>query len=124
MTDSDRLSALTPGCNGVVFAVDLGGTHLRAAAVDEKGKIHFRLKQNTPQTESPDEIVRAVVLAVDQCKQQCPNIGERIRAISIVVPGSVRVEQGIVVKAPNLPCLDGFQLPSVLTDLLELPAIL
>jgi glucokinase len=108
----------------VVFAVDLGGTHLRAAAIDENGKIHFRLKQNTPQAETPDEIVRAVVLAVDQCRQQCRTIGERIRAISIVVPGSVRVEQGIVGKAPNLPCLNGFQLPAALTDRLELPAIL
>jgi predicted NBD/HSP70 family sugar kinase len=36
----------------VVFAADLGGTNLRAATVDENGKIHFRLKQNTPQAES------------------------------------------------------------------------
>ena len=48
----------------VVFAADLGGTHLRAATVDDNGTIQFRLKQKTPHTADPDEIVRALVHAV------------------------------------------------------------
>ena len=59
---SDSRAARTS--SEVVFAADLGGTNLRAATVDEDGKIHFRLKQNTPQADQPDEIVRALVLAV------------------------------------------------------------
>ena len=37
------------GNKGLIFAADLGGTHLRAATVDHNGKIQFRFKQNTPQ---------------------------------------------------------------------------
>src|SRR5260370_36044800 len=124
MTDSDHNSKSGSRCTGVVFAADLGGTHLRAATVDEDGKIHFRLKQNTPQAEKPDEIVRALVLAVRQCEKQSKANGDRISAVSVVVPGSVNVEQGVVVKAPNVACLDGFRLTAALTKKLKLPAIL
>ena len=108
---------------GVVFAADLGGTHLRAATVDQSGRIHFRLKHNTPQAESADEIVRALVSAVRECEKQ-NNVGNVIKAVSVVVPGTVNVEAGIVVKAPNLPCLDGFHLAAALTNELQRPAIL
>jgi glucokinase len=108
----------------VVFAADLGGTHLRAATVDEKGTIHFRLKQKTPHTTDPDEIVRALVQAVRQCETESKANGDGISAVSVVVPGSVNVEQGLVVKAPNVACLDGFRLTAALTSELKLPAIL
>jgi len=124
MTDSDPDSRTGQTRTEVVFAADLGGTNLRAATVDENGKIHFRLKQNTPQAEKPDEIVRALMLAVRECEKQCKANGDRIRAVSVVVPGSVNVKQGVVVKAPNLACLDGFRLTAALTSELNLPAIL
>src|SRR6266513_2860828 len=108
----------------VVFAADLGGTHLRAATVDENGTIHFRLKQKTPHTSDPDDIVRALVQAVRQCETQSKTNGDTIRAVSVVVPGSVNVEQGVVVKAPNVACLDGFGLTAALTIELKLPAVL
>lgn len=105
-----------------VFAVDLGGTHLRAATVSDAGQIHFRHKQHTPHAESPNEIVRAIVEAARECKAQ-ETAGQAIRAISVVVPGTVNVAEGIVVKAPNLPSLDGFSLAAALTNELNLPAI-
>jgi glucokinase len=124
MTHPDPDSRVARTSGEVVFAADLGGTNLRAATVDEDGKIHFRFKQNTPQAESPDEIVRALVLAVRHCEEQSAANGDRIRAVSVVVPGSVNLEQGVVVKAPNLACLDRFHLIAALTDELKLPATL
>jgi glucokinase len=44
--------------------------------------------------------------------------------VSLVVPGTVKVEEGAVVKAPNLPCLDGFRLSAALSGQLGLPAFL
>ena len=108
--------------SGVVFAADLGGTHLRAAVVDETGKIRFRIKQNTPRGVEPNDIVRAVVAAAHTCQQHSG--GSCVRAVSIVVPGTVNVAEGIVVKAPNVPCLDGFRLAAALESELKLPAIL
>ena len=124
MIDSNNVSVPGEPRADVIFAVDLGGTHLRAAAVDGSGEIHFRSKQNTPAAETADDIVGALVLALNRCREKNDAIGKRIRAISVVVPGSVKVEQGLVVKAPNVPCLDGFPLSAVLTAELNLPAIL
>ena len=112
--------AIDCASNGFVFAADLGGTHLRAATVDQCGNITFRLKQKTPEAERPEDIVRALVLAARECEQQ----GAEIRSLSIVVPGSVNVKAGSIVKAPNLPSLDGFNLAAALAQELKLPAIL
>jgi glucokinase len=115
---------MTRGSKKLIFAVDLGGTHLRAATVDERGKIHFRAKQNTPQGTDPNQIVDAVVNAVREYRKEAGAAADELKAVSLVVPGTVNVADGTVVKAPNLPCLDGFPLASALTDQLGLPAIL
>ncbi len=124
MTEPNSSAASERIESGVVFAADLGGTHLRSATVDHNGKIHFRLKQNTPQGKSADAIVRALVTAVRESEQQETGSGGKIRAVSVVVPGTVNVEEGIVVKAPNVPALDGFRLTDALSAELNRPAIL
>jgi glucokinase len=103
-----------------VFAADLGGTHLRAAIIDEAGAISFRVKQKTP-VATADEIVRALVSAALECEKQS---GRSFHAVSVAVPGSVSLASGSVVKAPNLRCLDGFLLAPALTKELDRPAIL
>lgn len=110
------------GSNDLIFAADLGGTHLRAATVDAGGKIRFRTKQNTPQGTDPMQIVAAVVKAVREYQKESD--AADLKAVSLVVPGTVKVKEGIVVKAPNLPCLDGFPLTAALTCELGLPAFL
>jgi glucokinase len=109
---------------GLVFAADLGGTHLRAATVDRNGKISFRQMQPTPQAEKPNEIVRALIDAVHECERKTRAQGGTLSAISVVVPGTVNVAEGVVVKAPNVPCLDGFRLRAALESELEWPVIL
>src|SRR5438046_2017438 len=94
----------------VVFAADLGGTHLRAATVDENGTIHFRLKQKTPHTANPDDIVRALVQAVRQCETQSKTRGDGIRAVSVSVPGSDKVDRALVVSASYTSGRDAFRL--------------
>lgn len=107
----------------LVFAADLGGTHLRAASVDCGGKIHHRTKQPTPQTEKPDEIVQALVEAALECERQSAGVGS-IQAISVVVPGTVNTSDGVVIKAPNVPSLDGFRLAAALKSELNWPTLL
>jgi glucokinase len=107
-----------------VFAADLGGTHLRFAIVDDNGQIYFRQVQPTPQTEQPDEIVRALVAAAREGERQLVELNGTISAVSIAVPGTVYVSQGLVVKVPNVPALDGFQLAAALQSELGWPVLL
>jgi len=124
MTESINSLAIGPSSKDRVFAADLGGTHLRAATVSDDGRIQFRHKQETPRAENADEIVSALIQAARECERQETAARQRIRAISVVVPGTVNVEEGTIVKAPNLPALDSFPLAATLTARLGLPAIL
>ena len=45
-----------------------------------------------------------------------PRTGRMISAVSVAVPGTVNVAEGVVVKAPNVPCLDGFRLAAALRE--------
>jgi glucokinase len=107
-----------------VFAADLGGTHLRVALVDRNGNLYCRQMQSTPQAEKPTEIVRALIDAVHACEATAREQGGTITAVSVVVPGTVNVAAGVVVKAPNVSCLDGFRLAAALESELEWPVIL
>src|SRR5207249_9926831 len=122
--NSIKSSKTGQGNEGHVFAADLGGTHLRAATIDRDGRIIHRLKQRTPVAARPEDIVCALVSAARDCQTLGANAGDNIRALAIVVPGSVNVKEGIVVKAPNLPCLDGFPLTSALSEALQRSTIL
>jgi glucokinase len=124
MTDANNTSILEHSSN-LVCAADLGGTHLRVALVDPSGNIHFRLKQSTPQDASPEGIMHSLVSAVRECETHAKqNDRKQVSAVSVVVPGTVNVDQGIVVKAPNLPSLDGFHLSEQLTSQLGFRSVL
>jgi glucokinase len=92
--------------------------------VDRNGKLYRRQMQSTPQAEKPNEIVRALIDAAHACAPAAVEQGGAISAISVVVPGTVNVADGVVVKAPNVPCLDGFRLAAALESELDWPVIL
>jgi len=104
----------------LVFAVDLGGTHLRVALVDDTGKILQHLKQETPRAESPDDILDALVSA--KREWDCDN--QPVVAASIMVPGAVDCDKAVVVQAPNLPSLINFELKAELEKRLGWPVFL
>jgi glucokinase len=104
---------------GLVFAVDLGGTYLRTALVDGSGRIHYQSKQRTPKGDSPDCVVNALVAAASDGSD-----ARRIVAGSIMVPGTVDNANARVVQAPNLPSLTNFPLKSVLEERLGWPVLL
>lgn len=104
-----------------VLAFDLGGTHLRAAMVGEDGAIHSSVKHQTPVTTSASEVVSALVAAARESESRLPP-GQLIKAASVAVPGSVNTATGVVVNAPNVSALNGFQLAAALTSELGLAA--
>jgi len=106
---------------GLVFAVDLGGTYLRNALIDSSGKIHQQSKQPTPRGDSPDCVVNALVT---EARNWTNNGGPLIVAASIMVPGTVDNQNARVVQAPNLHSLSNFPLKGVLEDRLGWPVLL
>jgi glucokinase len=107
--------------NDLVCAVDLGGTNLRAANIDPEGRIHERIKIATPESHKAQDVVKAIGSAVTSCEAKASTRGARVQAISIVVPGSVQADTGLVVNAPNLPSIVNFRLRDALNSALQRP---
>lgn len=107
-----------------VVAIDLGGTNLRAATVDSAGRIHERTKLPTPKSDNSQDVVDAITSAVLHCEQQAGTSEARASAVSIVVPGSVQAETGIIVNAPNLPAVVDFKLGEALQARLQRPVLI
>jgi glucokinase len=106
----------------IVLAADLGGTNLRMAAIDRQGNILYRTKRETPRGELVEEIVRAIVESANECREKCA--GCEINVICLAVPGTVSVDDGIIIKAPNLPALNNFRMVDALEYELGAKAIL
>ena len=109
-----------PSSARVVFAVDLGGTHLRAALVDDTGRILKQHKQDTPKGDSAEDIIDALAQAAARWK--CDELP--IAAVSIMVPGAVDCAKAVVIQAPNLPSLVNFPLKVELERKLGWPVFL
>lgn len=109
---------------GLICAIDLGGTNLRAANIDREGRIHEPIRKPTPRSAQADEIVSYVAETVRECEASCADRGTQLQAVSIVVPGTVHVETGAVVNAPNLTCLQGYELRPALEQALESPVLI
>ena len=104
----------------LVFAVDLGGTHLRVALVDDHGRILQHLKQETPRGDSPEEILDALASAA----RAWDCYSKPVVAAAIMVPGAVDSDKAVVVQAPNLPSLINFELKAELQRRLGWPVFL
>lgn len=95
---------------------------MRAAAVSRNGEIIHRLKEKTPQSDNANDIVQSIISSAKSLMDD--NSQHEIKSLSVVVPGTVQVEKGMVVKAPNLPCLDRFRLAAALEGEINLPVII
>lgn len=110
-----------PAGQSFVFAVDLGGTHLRIGLVDDAGKIHNQVKLHTPKDDSPEALLNALAGVADEWRD-----GDRgpIVAAAVMVPGAVNADQSVVLQAPNLPSLLNFPFRQALQDRLGWPVVL
>ena len=109
-----------PSSGSLVFAVDLGGTHLRVALVDDTGSILTQTKQETPKGDSGECVVAALVEAARNWESH----KQAVVAASIMVPGAVDSDNAVVLQSPNLPSLVNYALKAELEKRLGWPVFL
>lgn len=107
-----------------VIAVDLGGTNLRLALINAAGAIVSRQSQATEAGRGLESLVRRLADGIAALPHQAGLTAENVAAVGLGIPGLVDPDQGLVVKAPNIPALDGFLLGPALRRLLPWPVIL
>src|SRR5580704_11759670 len=89
------------------IGVDLGGTNLRIAAVDEQGNLVEKTTLGTRVALGRDYVVNDMCAAIQQLSEKHKNSG-KLLGIGIGVPGIIDMETGMVCESPNLPDWAGF----------------
>lgn len=104
----------------IALAADLGGTNLRVAAVDASGKILDRRRVLTPEDSDPSSIVDAIATIASECLDAVgPAVG-----FALAVPGPLDIENGRIIKSPNLPELNGLSITKEIEKRLNIPCLL
>ncbi len=115
---------LSAADDSVVLAVDLGGTNLRLALVNRAGEILYRSAEATATGRGSEALVSYLAAGMLNLPAQAGIPTERIVAAGVGIPGLVEMDAGRVVKAPNIPELDGVRLGTALAELLPWPVVL
>ncbi|HXR17747.1 MAG TPA: ROK family protein [Terriglobales bacterium] len=84
------------------IGVDLGGTNLRIAAVDQQGKLLEKIVLDTKVTLGRDHVVNDMCAAIQGLSAKIRGAG-LLLGIGIGVPGIIDMETGMVRESPNLP---------------------
>lgn len=82
-----------------IVAVDLGGTHIRAALADMDGNFLRRVQRDTLADQGPEVVLSRMLTAIREIAPDLSNV----RGIALGVPGPVDPWKGIIHSAPNLP---------------------
>ncbi len=104
------------------IGVDLGGTNLRAAAIDRAGNILDKTSGATNFEEGRDAVLNDIAGAVNKLRARFGSSG--LYGIGIGVPGFIDIERGVIVGTHNLLGFDGFPMRDDLSQRLSTPVIL
>ena len=104
------------------IGVDLGGTNLRIAAVDENGLMLEKISIATTFEKGPQGVVEDMVAGIERITLDLR--GSDLCGVGIGVPGFVDVTTGVVIGAANLPGFQGFSIRDTIQSYLGATIIL
>ena len=88
------------------IGLDLGGTNLRAAAIDRNGTVLDSISGMTAYTEGREAIVSDMTSAIGTLRARLGH--DRLAGIGVAVPGFITLEDGIIRNSNNLASLENF----------------
>jgi glucokinase-like ROK family protein len=87
---------------GAVIAVEMGVDFVSAAVVDIMGNILWRDADEADPTASQEKTLGQTMALVEAGIAACHSLGQRILGLSFSIPGTVDLERGELIFAPNL----------------------
>lgn len=96
----------------LAIGIDIGGTSIKGATINEKGKILSRFSMDVNKKEKgEDEVLRLCALInLEKSKYDVKDI----LGVGIGMPGILDMDAGIVVSSPNLPNWDSINLKKII----------
>jgi glucokinase len=104
------------------IGVDLGGTNLRAAAIDRTGKMLDKISAPTDFRAGRDAVLGDIASAISQLRDKHGAAG--LTGIGVGVPGFIRMKEGVITNSNNLPYLENLPVRDELTTRLGAKVIL
>ncbi|MBK5293406.1 MAG: ROK family protein, partial [Acidobacteriia bacterium] len=104
------------------IGVDLGGTNLRAAAMDVNGKMLQKIAVSTNLRAGREAVIGDIVGGIRQLRD---NLGAKsMVGVGIGVPGFILIDKGMIVGSHNMPGFDNFPVRDAIASQLGSPVIL
>ena len=88
------------------IGVDLGGTNLRAAAIDRSGKMLEQISVGTNLSEGPGAVISDIVAAIVKLGEG--RGANQLAGVGVGVPGFIIMDKGIITESPNLPGFENY----------------
>jgi glucokinase len=104
------------------IGLDLGGTNLRAAAIDRDGTVIDRVAGKSGFSASREELLNDMVEAISTVRSRVS--GGSLKGIGVSAPGFISMREGVIRNANNLPSLEDFPIRDELSRRLGAPVIL
>ncbi|HKO38727.1 MAG TPA: ROK family protein [Solirubrobacterales bacterium] len=102
--------------------IDLGGTKIQAAIVDERGGVLGQARRPTPTSGGPQDVSAAMAEALREAAQEAKVETADLTGIGVGSPGDADEKTGVVSSAKNLPGWEGsFPLAESLREALDAP---
>ncbi len=99
---TEQLPLRSVGQASLLLGVDLGGSHVSAALVDQAGKILQRRKAPTPVESGPDGIMPAIIELLREVIAVTGVTKREIVGIGVGIPGLIDSSLGLSIFSPNL----------------------
>jgi glucokinase len=88
------------------IGVDLGGTNLRAAAIDAQGKMLDKIAGSTDLKAGRNVVIDDMVQSIEALRAR---LGEHsLRGVGIGLPGFILIDKGIIVGSNNMPEFENY----------------
>lgn len=94
-----------------IVGVDIGGTNIRAALLDEERNILEKVKIKNEVEKGPEYNLNKIIYHINENW-----ISKGIRGIGVGCPGPLNIKTGTILKAPNLRGWDNFNVKKYLEE--------
>src|ERR1700737_1520712 len=107
-----------------LIGIDLGGTQLRVAVADDRGRLKTVVRHPTEAARGRQHVIARIVGAVAEALDADGTSARQVRALGIGLPGPVDPAAGIVISPANLPGFRNVPLNRILTRATGIPSFL
>ena len=104
------------------IGVDLGGTNVRAAAIDSEGRVLERSAGPSNLEAGREAVLDDIAARIDGLRGRCGR--QSLAGVGVAVPGFIDLQAGRIVGSNNLAVLDGTPVRDDLSRRLGAPVIL